>query len=222
MHIVKEGEVRKAEFIEAAIGLFLQKGFDKTSINDIIAKVGVTKGSFYYYFESKEALLDEIVNQVTGALIGETRARMEDDRVPLDQRLLQADLALVEYRKSESRNIKNFNEILINTNNAKLIHKAGRILKEGMLPVFVKFISQGKEQGIFNPPDVSETAEVVLMLHQTFHKKVSHYFNQCCDTPPNREDIRKSTVFYQTTVGNILGAPNALATLTEKILQLIG
>lgn len=221
MHIVKEGEVRKAEFMEAAIELFLQKGYDKTSLNDIIASVGVTKGSFYYYFESKEALLDEIVNRVTGSLIEETRRHLEDQSVPLDQRLLATDLALVEYRRREGLSIRNFNSIMASTNNAKLMHKAGHSLKNGLLPIFSGFITRGREQGLLQPPDINETSEVVLMLHQVLHKKLSQFMNQCREVPASEQEIKKSTLFYQTTVGNILGAPKILDGLTEKIIGII-
>lgn len=50
----------KVELIQASISLFVEKGFSATSIQDIVDKVGVTKGSFYYHFKSKEALLMDI------------------------------------------------------------------------------------------------------------------------------------------------------------------
>ena len=50
----------KAELIQASIGLFVEKGFSATSIQDIVDRVGVTKGSFYYHFKSKEELLMHI------------------------------------------------------------------------------------------------------------------------------------------------------------------
>ena len=50
----------KAELIKESINLFVEKGFSATSIQDIVDKIGVTKGSFYYHFKSKEALLMHI------------------------------------------------------------------------------------------------------------------------------------------------------------------
>ncbi|MCL7747254.1 TetR/AcrR family transcriptional regulator [Halalkalibacter alkaliphilus] len=50
----------KEKIIEKSVDLFGQNGFTETSIQDIVEALGVTKGTFYYYFKSKEELLMEI------------------------------------------------------------------------------------------------------------------------------------------------------------------
>jgi len=50
----------KEKITEEAIRLFEKKGFSETSIQDIVDAIGVTKGTFYYYFSSKEELLMDI------------------------------------------------------------------------------------------------------------------------------------------------------------------
>lgn len=50
----------RQKIIDASIHLFDEKGFSETSIQDIVDGVGVTKGTFYYYFNSKQELLRDI------------------------------------------------------------------------------------------------------------------------------------------------------------------
>ena len=50
----------KGKIIQAAIDLFDEKGFKETSIEDITNNIGATKGTFYYYFKSKQELLKDI------------------------------------------------------------------------------------------------------------------------------------------------------------------
>lgn len=57
---MKKGELRKEAILVGAEKLFLQKGYDDTSIQDILDVLSLSKGGFYHYFESKEALLEEI------------------------------------------------------------------------------------------------------------------------------------------------------------------
>lgn len=50
----------KDKIIEAAWSLFLEKGFEATTLEDIIIAANISKGSFYYYFDRKDALLDTL------------------------------------------------------------------------------------------------------------------------------------------------------------------
>jgi len=60
---VKKPDVRKNEILDAAETLFIEKGYENTSIKDIINKVGVAHGLFYYYFKSKEDVLNSMVKR---------------------------------------------------------------------------------------------------------------------------------------------------------------
>jgi AcrR family transcriptional regulator len=55
-------EVSQEKIMEAAMELFSKKGYQATSINDIVKKAGVSKGLLYHYFDSKEALLRDMVD----------------------------------------------------------------------------------------------------------------------------------------------------------------
>jgi AcrR family transcriptional regulator len=53
----KDPEVRQAELMDAALELFISAGYEKTMVADIVKKAGVAKGTFFYYFPTKEAVL---------------------------------------------------------------------------------------------------------------------------------------------------------------------
>lgn len=54
----------KKEILEAALELFSVQGFEATSISQIAGAVGIRKASLYSHFESKQAILDELVKEV--------------------------------------------------------------------------------------------------------------------------------------------------------------
>jgi AcrR family transcriptional regulator len=54
---------REAEVLDAAIEVFYQRGYDAATIQDVADKVGVLKGSLYYYIDSKEDLLHRIFTE---------------------------------------------------------------------------------------------------------------------------------------------------------------
>jgi len=53
----RKKESTKRAFIEAAEGLFLLRGFDKVSVEDIVDKTGVSRSTFFRYFKTKEAIV---------------------------------------------------------------------------------------------------------------------------------------------------------------------
>jgi len=59
---LKKSQVRRNEILKASQELFHEKGFHKTAVIDIMKRVGCAKGAFYYYYDSKENVLDALVN----------------------------------------------------------------------------------------------------------------------------------------------------------------
>src|ERR671925_2150792 len=62
------GHRRRAELMEAAVVLAADQGFGRTRVSDIVGRVGVGQGVFYWYFDSKEALFREIFEDTTRRL----------------------------------------------------------------------------------------------------------------------------------------------------------
>ncbi len=89
---VPRGEAR-ARLIEAARNLVRRKGFAATSVDDLCAAAGVTKGAFFHHFASKEALGVALVDdwtEMTGAMFAAHPYNAKDD--PLDRVLAYLDL----------------------------------------------------------------------------------------------------------------------------------
>src|SRR5438874_2589753 len=61
--VLKAPAVRRGELIDCAERLFLSRGYERTTINDVIVATGLSKGAFYHYFRSKEALLEAIAQR---------------------------------------------------------------------------------------------------------------------------------------------------------------
>ncbi|MBM4241437.1 MAG: TetR/AcrR family transcriptional regulator [Euryarchaeota archaeon] len=55
--------------MDIAEQLFLEKGYENTMVTDIVKKAGVAQGTFYYYFKSKEAILDEITDKYINVIV---------------------------------------------------------------------------------------------------------------------------------------------------------
>ncbi|SIS49007.1 TetR/AcrR family transcriptional regulator [Salimicrobium flavidum] len=67
----------KSKIIETSISLFGQRGFKETSIQDIVDQLGLTKGTFYYYFKNKEEVLVQIHERFIDDLLEQQNHIME-------------------------------------------------------------------------------------------------------------------------------------------------
>lgn len=97
----------KEKITEHSIKLFEKKGFSETSIQDIVDSLGVTKGSFYYYFSSKEELLMDIHLRY----IDELLARQEEilsEQSTSKQKLYDIVYMLISSIKSKGASAKIF------------------------------------------------------------------------------------------------------------------
>ena len=69
-------EARPQELLEAALSLFVEKGFAATRSEEVAAKAGVSKGTLYLYFPSKEELFKAVVREALGSKIAEGNSEL--------------------------------------------------------------------------------------------------------------------------------------------------
>lgn len=89
------GEQTRARIVEAALRLFDERGYRRTTMRAVAAEAGVSLGSAYYYFDSKEQLVQGFYDRVQGLHLAETHRRLVG-RSQLADRLLAAVEAFVE------------------------------------------------------------------------------------------------------------------------------
>ena len=81
------GGKRRQEILDAAAAIFAEKGYEATSIQDIAESVDILKGSLYYYVNSKEDLLYEVIEEVHEAGLANMLEQQSADETtaPLDR-----------------------------------------------------------------------------------------------------------------------------------------
>lgn len=90
----KKAEDRKNEILDAVDELFGQKGFDGTSTNDILEKVGIARGTLYHHFKSKEDIMDALIDRYAVRLIDGAQEVAADKSIPIVERIIRVVMAL--------------------------------------------------------------------------------------------------------------------------------
>ena len=79
--------MRKNEILDTAEELFARKGYEKTTIKDILETNMIAKGTFYYYFQSKEELMDAVVGRFIERGVEQARAISADPTFSIHQKI---------------------------------------------------------------------------------------------------------------------------------------
>lgn len=83
--LTARGSQRRSQLIELATRKFAADGYHPTSVADIVAELGVGKGVFYWYFESKEQLFEEILREAQRGLRQAQREAASSAKGPIEQ-----------------------------------------------------------------------------------------------------------------------------------------
>ncbi|MFC4303704.1 TetR/AcrR family transcriptional regulator [Cohnella boryungensis] len=159
MRTVKEAEERRNEILDAADELFGQKGFDGTSTNDILAKVGIARGTLYHHFKSKEDIMDALIERYNVCLLGKAQEMAADTSIPLVERLIRVVKAL----NISGGSSKDMMEHIHKPQNALMHQKIQKVVIQGVPPILTGIIREGMEEGLFNTPFPYECMEMVVI-----------------------------------------------------------
>lgn len=94
--LTAQGRERKQQLLDCAAELFAERGYAETRVLDIVRAAGVAKGLFYWYFENKEALFQELVSTTRHSLRKTQGDAIDRGADPLEQ-LRQATEASVQF-----------------------------------------------------------------------------------------------------------------------------
>lgn len=171
-------EARPQELTAAALSLFVEKGFAATRLDEVAARAGVSKGTLYLYFDSKDALFKAVIREGILPALDAGEALLDEYDDPLE--LLRAILAgwwerigstelggIPKLMMSEARNFPDVAAYY----DREVIQRGTTLLRTA--------VSRGVASGRFRPVDL-ESISTVLISPLVFRAMWQHSFGPCC------------------------------------------
>ena len=212
---MRKGDARREQIMATAETLFYQKGYEQTSVQDILDALQFSKGGFYLHFESKLALLSAICEQraqesyeaaqaavaaCAGDPVAQLNALTDSGGLWRTDRLDYIGLLLrVAYRED----------------GALMRERLKQSTLELMLPLMNGVIAAGVESGVFVLPRASLAGELVLRLTAQFTDEVALALARGGDESEQLSDILSRLELYRHTIERMLGAPFGSVTLYD-------
>lgn len=162
MREVKEPEVRKAEIIQSAKKLFLQKGYLQVTTQDIVNDLKISRGLLYYHFKSKEDILRHIIAAESAAVEQKLKAAACDPALSATDKVERFIFATIIPPSADTMENRALQESLRLPENTYMTDQLYRSMSEIMAKYFACILIQGNEEGVFHVNNPEETA-VFLM-----------------------------------------------------------
>ena len=156
----EKGERRKQELLKIAYRMFIQKGYEETSIDEIIAEAHIAKGTYYYYFPSKEATLEEVINMMINGEVERAKAMLSAP-IPVPQKLVGVITSL---RPEQGET--NISDALNQKENIIMHEKISRRIVDEAVPLLAEVVCEGIAQGLFACDHIEERVRMILIMSQ--------------------------------------------------------
>ena len=199
-------EKTKSEILTTAVRLFWEHGLDRVNIEDIVKEVGVTRGAFYHYFKSREALVSAVVDKI----------HLDNNPFVLAQKAEGLN-ALEKFRLAINISI-DFNE-----DKAVIVHEIRKAIDN---PIFFKsdFLSQmnvltpfleellieGNKDGSMSTPYPKQAAQAITLLFGTWISPLLF--------PVSDKEFEDKVSFLEL-FSNLIGVPVIDSQLKERFLK---
>lgn len=176
--VIKPPEIRSAELLDCAQRLFFERGYDNTTVNDIIREVGLSKGAFYHHFVSKEALLEALSARLACDSMAELQPMLEDPSLDAIGRLNALFAGSRQLNVELAPQLRRTFFVLFRPENLALFHRVDLAARELVLPVIADLLRKGTEEGALDVPDPEAFAEMLLQLRLIFRDVMQQALRQ--------------------------------------------
>jgi AcrR family transcriptional regulator len=220
MRIVKSPHERKREFLDTARELFFTKGYEQTSVDEIIRKVGLSKGSFYYYFKSKEDLLDELTKQLSLQILAKIKEIVDRNDLDAISKLNKSFSTAAAIKFENIHLIKTLLKVLCDDTNIYFRYKIYQKNTDIITPEFYRIVQQGIKEKLFNTPYPLESSRMIFELASNLTEKVSKLILEIDKNPENYQILEREYQNYQLAIERVLGAPEGrINFFTDNLLN---
>lgn len=155
---MKKGELRKEELIKIAYKKFIENGYEHTSVDEIIEEAQIAKGTYYYYFQSKEQMLEEVVEMILQSGLERATEIISSD-ISIPEKIVGIILA---YRPTA--NELAIQDTLNQPENILLHDKVNKKVIGDAVPLISEVVREGIRQGVFECDQIEERVKMILII----------------------------------------------------------
>src|ERR1700704_4632559 len=208
--------VRRDAFLDAAQRLIETRGYEAMSVQDVLDALEVSKGAFYHYFDSKQVLLEAVVDRFADGGMAAIAPILRDPKLPALTKLERVFAGIAGWKAERKELVLAIVKVWNSDSNAIVREKLRRMTVRLMAPLLSSVVKQGIGEGVFNVASPDETATVLLAVMQGFQEQATHLFiARQANTIPF-EVVERTVAGFTAAYERILGIPMGSLTVTDR------
>ena len=208
--------VKREAFVDAAERLILAKGYEAMSIQDVLDDLGASRGAFYHYFDSKQALLEAVVQRLVERALAPLGAILDDPHLSAVTKLERIFAGIATFKNQQKDLMLRFIEVWTSDANAIVREKMRRLSISMLSPLLSRIVDEGVRQGLFAVESPGETAAVLLALMLGFQEQAVELFMARQDGSVSFDDVHRTIDSWTRAYERVLGAPMGSLTLADE------
>jgi AcrR family transcriptional regulator len=208
--------VRRDAFLDAAQRLIQTKGYEAMSIQELLDELEASKGAFYHYFDSKQALLEAVVVRFADGAMASVAPVLNDPDLPALRKLERVLAGIASLKAEQKELMLAIIEVWNSDGNAIVREKVRRLSERIMIPLFSAVVKQGLEEGTLHVDSPDETAKVLVALMLGFQQQAADLFIARHAGAIAFEVVQRSVAANNEAFERIVGIPKGSLTLTDE------
>jgi AcrR family transcriptional regulator len=210
--------VRREAFVEAAQALMIAKGYEQMSIQDVLDEVEASRGAFYHYFDSKQALLEAVIDRMVEQALGEVEPVLRDASLAAPDKLQRVFSTIGRWKTAQKPLVLALLEVWMSDHNAIVREKLRRTMVGRLGDTLAPIVQQGIDEGVFHADSASFTARALVMLLLGFQDVATELFLERQAGRIELADVERTFRGYTQSFERILGAPEGSIELIDQSL----
>lgn len=211
----EEYNLRRNEILDAAQMLAYTRGFDLMTIQDMLDQLKISKGAFYHYFDSKDGLLEALVDRMGLTVKALLVPIVEDSHMPALIKLHRFFDTSTRWKTSQKEVFISLLRVWYADNNAVLRQKIVSSGIKWVIPQLTQIIQQGVREGVFSTPYPEQIADVIMGLLERMGDHSSILILRASDGQGGREEYGAIVAAYTDTVERLLSLPSGTLQIVD-------
>lgn len=208
--------VRREAFLDVAQRLIQSKGYEQMSVQDVLDALETSRGAFYHYFDSKQSLLEGVVERLAEGAMAEVAPILADPRLPALRKLERFFGSIARFKAERKELVLAIIEVWNSDGNALVREKVRRMTASRLEPVLTSVLHQGMEEGVFEIGEPREAARVIMFLVQGYQELAVEHFVARQAGAITLEEVRRTYAAFTQAFERTLGIPKGSATLMDE------